>query len=110
MQTTHPPPASARAWLTHAFGCGLDGEDRITVERFRTMLDGDVRATRPDPPRAKGRRQAKHPVISRKEVEALRPARTEIIICARLGTCGGWLIYGEHVVRGQRQTNRRLTS
>ena len=74
------------------------------------MLDGDVRATRPDPPRAKGRRQAKHPVISPEEVEALRPARAEITICTGLGTRGGWLIYGEHVVRGQRQTNRRFTS
>ena len=110
MQTTHPPPASARTWLTHAFGCGLDGEDRFTVERFRTMLDGDVRSTRPEPPEAKGRRQAKHPVITRKEIEALRPARTEIIICTGLRTRGGWLIYGEHVVRGQRQTNRRFTS
>ena len=98
MQTTHAQPASARTRLTHAFGCGLDGEDRFTFERFRTMLDGDVRAIRPESPKAKRRRKAKHPVISRKDVEALRPARSEIIICTGLRTRGGWQIYGEHVV------------
>ena len=72
MQTTHALPGSARTWLTHAFGCGLDGEDRFVVERYKAMLNGDLRAVRTDPPEAKGRRKAKHPVVSRKEVEAMR--------------------------------------
>ena len=95
MQTTHALPGSARTWLTHAFGCGLEGDNRFTVERYKAMLNGDLRAVRTDPPEAKGRRKTKHPVVSRKEVEALRPARTEIIICTGLRTRGGWQIYGD---------------
>ena len=85
----------ARTWLTHAFGCGLEGDNRFVVERFRSVLNGDIRAIQPEPPRAKGRRKAKHPVVSRKEVEAMRPARAEIIICTGLRTRGGVQLYGD---------------
>ena len=95
MQTIDALPASARTWLVHTFGRGLDGEDRFVVERFKTMLDGDIRAILPEPPKAKGRRKAKRVVVSREEVEAMRPARTEIIICTGLRTRGGWQIYGD---------------
>ena len=98
MQTTHALTGSARTWLTHAFGCGLEGDNRFVVERFRSMLNGDIRAIRPEPPKAKGRRKAKPPVVSRKEVEALRPERTEIIVCTGLRSRGGWQIWGEHAV------------
>ena len=81
-------------WLVHAFGSGLDGEDRFTVERYRAMIDGDIRPVRPDGSGAKGRRGAKPPVVSRKQVEALRPDRTEIIICTGLRSRGGWQIWG----------------
>ena len=49
MQTTPALPASARTWLTHAFGCGLEGEDRFTVERYKR--DAQRRPAR-DPARA----------------------------------------------------------
>ena len=88
-------PGNARTWLVHAFGCGLDGEDRFVVERFKAMLDGDIRPIQPEPPKAKGRRKAKRPVVSRKAVEAMRPARTEIIVCTGLRTRGGWQIWGD---------------
>ena len=52
-------------------GCGLDGEDRFVVERSKTMLDGDIRAILPEPPRVNCRRKAKRVAISRKEVAAL---------------------------------------
>ena len=95
MQTIDALPGTARTWLVHTFGRGLDGEDRFVVERFRTMLDGDIRAIRPEQPRAKGRRKAKRIVVSRKQVEAMRPARTEIIICTGLRTRGGVQLYGD---------------
>ena len=94
MQTTPALPGSARTWLTHAFGCGLEGDNRFVVERYKAMLNGDLQAIPPEPPEGKGRRKAKPPVVSRKEVEAMRPARTEIIVCTGLRTRGGWQIWG----------------
>ena len=95
MQTIDALPASARTWLVHAFGRGLDGQDRFAVERFKTMLHGDIRASPHGPPKAKGRRKTKRVVVSREEVEAKRPARTEIIICTGLRTRGAWQLYGD---------------
>ena len=95
MTTAMALTGDTRTWLIHTFGCGLDGEDRFVVERFKTMLDGDIRPVQPEPPRTNGRRKAKPVVVSRKEVETMRPARTEIIICTGLRTRGGWQIYGD---------------
>ena len=94
MQKIDALRGGADTWLTHAFGSGLDGEDRFVVERFKTFVDGEIRPVRPEATGGKGRRKAKHPVVSRKQVEALRPARTEIIICTGLRSRGGWQIWG----------------
>ena len=94
MQKIDALRGGADTWLTHAFGSGLDGEDRFVVERYRATVDGDIRPVRPEATGGKGRRKAKHPVVSRKQVEALRPARTEIIICTGLRTRGGWQLWG----------------
>ena len=94
MTTATALPGNAHTWLVHTFGCGLDGENRFVVERFKAMLDGDIRPVKPEAPKAKGRR-ASRVVVSRKEAEALRPARTEIIVCTGLRTRGGLQLYGD---------------
>ena len=99
MQTIGTLPRTTRTWLVHTFGCGLEGEDRFVVERFTARLDGDIRPIQPEALRRKGRK-TKQPIVSRKEVEAMRPARTEIIVCTGLRTRGGWQIWGEYVVWG----------
>ncbi len=80
---------SARTYLVHTFGSGLDGEDHFVVERFKALVDGDIRPIRPE---AAG---GKHMVVSREAAEAMRPARTEIIICTGLRTRGGRQLYGD---------------
>ena len=100
MQRIDALRGGAGTWLVHAFGSGLEGEDRFTVERYRAMTDGDIRPIRPEAAASKGRRKAKPPVVSRKQVEALRPARTEIIVCTGLRTRGGWQIWGSYAVWG----------
>ncbi len=89
MQTTDTLQGSARTYLVHTFGSGLDGEDRFVVERFKALIDGDIRPIQPE---AAG---GKHMVVSRQEAEAMRPARTEIIICTGLRTRGGRQLYGD---------------
>ena len=95
MQTISALPGSARTYLVHTFGNGLEGEDRFVVERFKAMIDGDIRPIQPGAPRSKGRHRTKNTVVSRKEVEAMRPARTEIIICTGLRTKSGRQIWGD---------------
>lgn len=95
MTTATALPGNTRTWLVHTFGSGLEGEDRFVVERFKTMLDGDIRPIQPEMPKSKGRRKTKRPVVSRKQVEAMRPARTEIIVCTGLRTKGGLQLYGD---------------
>ena len=95
MQTIGALQGGARTYLVHNFGNGLDGEDRFVVERFKALLDGDIRPIQPEAPEAKGRRGAKRMVVSRKEVEAMRPGRTEIIVCTGLRTRGGRQIWGD---------------
>ena len=95
MQTIEALQGGARTYLVHNFGNGLDGEDRFVVERFKALLDGDIRPIATEAPKAKGRRRAKRMVVSREEVEAMRPGRTEIIICTGLRTRGGRQIWGD---------------
>ena len=45
-------------------------------------------------PQSEGRGKAKHMVVSRKQAEAMRPGRTEIIICTGLSTRGGRQAWG----------------
>ena len=95
MQTIEALQGGARTYLVHNFGNGLDGENRFVVERFKALLDGDIRPVQPEAPKAKGRRKAKRMVVSREEAKAMRPARTEIIICTGLRTRGGRQIWGD---------------
>ena len=95
MQTIDALRGGARTYLVHNFGNGLDGEDRFVVERFKALIDGDIRPIHTEAPRTKGRRKTRRIVVSRKEVEAMLPARTEIIVCTGLRTRSGRQIWGD---------------
>ena len=86
------PGNTAQTFLVHFFGTGL-ADDRYVVERYRARADGDIVPAAPAS-RAKGGRKTKHTVVSRKEAEAMRPDRTEIIICTGLETRGGRQAWG----------------
>ncbi len=88
------PRNTANTFLTHFFGSGLS-DDRYAVERFRAMVDGDIRRC-PDPAPGKGRRKAGHATATLKAVKEMRPERNEIIVCTGLGSRGGvqyWGVY-----------------
>ena len=89
------PGDTASTFLTHFFGSGLS-DDTYVVERFRTLVDGDIRRC-PDkaPANGKGERKATYATASRKAVLELRPERTEIIVCTGLKTRGGVQIWGD---------------
>ena len=82
------PGNTADTFLVHFFGTGLT-DDRYVVERYRALADGDIIPAPAEAPKAKGRGKAKNMVVSRKQAEAMRPGRTEIIICTGLSTRGG---------------------
>ena len=88
------PGNTASTFLIHYFGGGLDGDDRFVVERFRAHVDGDIRPVEAGTANPKGRRKAKRVVVSREEAEAMRPDRTEIIICTGLRSRGGMQRWG----------------
>ena len=88
------PGNTASTFLVHYFGGGLDGDDRFVVERFRALACGDIRPVRDGTEGAKGRRKGKRTVVSRREAEALRPERTEIIVLTGLRTRGGKQAWG----------------
>ena len=88
------PGNTASTFLIHYFGGGLDGDDRFVVERFRAHVDGNIRPVRTGTASAKGRRKANRIVVSREEAEAMRPDRTEIIVCTGLRTRGGRQAWG----------------
>ena len=79
---------SSRTYLTHLVGRGLE-DDRYVVERFQAMANGDIR-----PVPANGTK-AKRSIVSLRTVKAMRPGRTEIIICTGLRTKGGVQIWGD---------------
>ena len=87
------PGNTAATFLVHFFGTGL-ADDRYVVERFRARADGDIVPAPADALAAQGRRKTKRAVVSRKEAEAMRPDRTEIIICTGLTTRGGRQAWG----------------
>ena len=76
-------PGNSNTFLTHMLARGLE-DDRYVVERFQALADGDIRRSPGDEPAQKGRRNAKRKTVSVKDVQALRPARTEIIVCTGL--------------------------
>ncbi len=88
------PGNTASTFLTHFFGSGLS-DDTYVVERFRALVDGDIRRC-PDRPPApkKGKRKTARATVTRKAVQALRPERTEIIVCTGLKTRGGVQLWG----------------
>lgn len=89
------PRNTASTFLTHFFGSGLS-DDTYVVERFKAMVDGDIRRCADWQPAAKtGRRKTKDATVTRKAVQDLRPARTEIIVCTGLKTRGGVQIWGD---------------
>ena len=83
------PGNTASTFLIHHFGGGLDGDDRFAVKRFRALACRDIRPVQDGTANAKDRRKAKHIVVSRNEAEAMRPDRTETIVCTGLRTRGG---------------------
>ena len=87
------PGNTADTFLVHFFGTGL-ADEKYVVERFKAMADGDIRPICPEANGANGRREAKRTVVSRKEAEAMRPGRTEIVICTGLSTRGGRQAWG----------------
>ena len=87
------PGNTADTFLVHLFGTGL-ADEKYVVERFKAMADGDIRPIRPEATGANGRRKEKRTVVSRKQAEAMRPDRTEIIICTGLRTRGGRQAWG----------------
>ena len=87
------PGNTADTFLVHFFGTGL-ADDRYVVERYRALADGDIVPAPAEAPKAKGRGKPKHTVVSRKQAEAMRPGRTEIIICTGLSTRGGRQTWG----------------
>ena len=91
---TAMPGNTAETFLVHFFGTGL-ADDRYVVERFRAMVDGDIRRCPDEALTAnKGRHRTKHPTASLKAVKEMRPGRTEIIVCTGLKTRGGWQLWG----------------
>ena len=94
MHTANAPGGSARTYLIHMFGSGLEGDDRFVVERFRSHADGDIRPIQAGEPATRGRRKIKHMIVPLKAVKEMRPAPDEIIICTGLRTMGGWQLWG----------------
>ena len=92
MHTVHALRGNARTFLTHLFGSGLE-DDRYVIERFKAMVDGNIRRIEPQVP--KTRRKAVPVTASLRSVKALRPARNEIIVCTGLRTRGGLQIWGD---------------
>ncbi len=90
------PGNTANTFLTHFFGSGLS-DDRYAVERFRAMVNGDIRRC-PDPASGKGRRKAGHATATLKAVKEMRPERNEIIICTGLGSRGGVQYWGTYAM------------
>ena len=88
------PGNTASTFLTHFFGGGLV-DDRYVVERFKAMVNGDIRRCPDKAPAAKkARRKARLATATLKAVLAMRPARNEIIVCTGLRTRGGVQYWG----------------
>ena len=88
------PGNTANTFLVHFFGTGLT-DDRYVVERFRALACGNIVPAPAEALAEKGGRKIKRTVVSRKEAEAMRPGRTEIIICTGLTTRGGRQTWGD---------------
>ena len=87
------PGNTAETFLVHFFGTGL-ADDRYVVVRFRALACGNIVPAPAEALAAKGGCKVKRTIVSRKEAEAMRPGRTEIIICTGLKTRGGRQAWG----------------
>ena len=96
MSTCVSSPAPTTTFLTHYFGGGLIGKGECyVVERFRAMSNGEIRRWPGQVPKKNnGRGRLKPEVASVDEVQALRPAYNEIIVCTGLGTRSGIQYWG----------------
>ena len=75
MQPAQAFAPNATTFLTHLVGAGL-ADTRYVVERFKSMLDGDIRPVEAEAPKGSRRRKAKRVLASLKEVKEMRPAAT----------------------------------
>ena len=84
------PGYTLDTFLTHFFGGGLS-DDRYVVERFRAMIDGDIRRC-PDeaPAKGKGRRKPTFATAALRAVREMGQARNEINLAAGLAGTKGW--------------------
>ena len=88
------PGNTANTFLTHLFGSGLS-DDRYVVEKFKALVNGDIRRCPDDPPAKGGKRpRTGFPTATLRAVREMRPARTEIIICTGLRSRGGVQYWG----------------
>jgi len=89
MQPAQAFAPNATTFLTHLVGRGL-ADKRYVVERFKSMLDGDIRPVEAEAPKGNRRRTAKRVLATLKEVKEMRPGRNEIIVCTGLSirNCG----------------------
>ena len=68
MQAAQALSGNTTTFLTHIFGDGL-ADDRYVVQRYKSMVDGDIRPVAAEAPKGKGRRKAKPTVMSLKAVK-----------------------------------------
>ena len=89
MQPAQAFSPNATTFLTHLVGLGL-ADERYVVQRFKSMLDGDIRPVEAEASKAGRRRTAKRVLASLKQVKEMRPGRNEIIVCTglRIRNCG----------------------
>ena len=71
MRTSGGIQGSARTFLTHFFGRGLD-DARYVVERYKSDYQGQIRPWRPARGSKAGRKEARK-VMSLRAVQRLRP-------------------------------------
>ena len=88
------PGNTADTFLVHFFGGGL-ADERYVVERFKAHADGDIRPWPGEAPATGKGRRAKRVTATLKAVKAMRPTRTEIIVCTGLRTRGGQQLWGD---------------
>ncbi len=93
------PGNSDSTFLTHLFARGFE-DQRYVVERFQAMVDGDIRRWPSDEKTAKGRRKAKRTTVSLKDVQALRPAHNEVIVCTGMRIRSSGVQYWGSVATG----------
>ena len=72
MQPAQAFSPNATTFLTHIVGLGL-ADKRYVVQRFKSMLDGDIRPVEAEAPKGSRRRKAKHVLATLKEVDVSGP-------------------------------------